>query len=308
MRPQTMKLSVLLSVLIFALAGCNEKTGADASPGQVAAKVNGEEINARSVEAALTKAGVKDPAQDSANLVLNALLEQRLFLQQAKKDGLEKDAKVKEALQAAERQVLAQAYIDKVTANAAKPSDSEIAEYYGKHPELFAERRIYRLQEIMIQVGPENAAAVKARLSNGANLNDLAQWLKSQNIPARGVQSVKSAEQLPLELVAKLHPLKDGQAITLENPKQITILAITASQSQPLLREQAKPAIERILLTGHKREMAKAELGKLRAAAKIEYVAPYAEVKAATAGHAASAPKEEPAEQGLLEKALSGLK
>lgn len=310
MRPQTMKLSVLLSVLIFALAGCNEKTGADASSGQVAAKVNGEEINARSVEAALTKAGVKDPAQDSANLVLNALLEQRLFLQQAKKDGLEKDATVKEALQAAERQVLTQAYIDKVTANAAKPSDSEIAEYYDKHPELFAERRIYRLQEIMIQVGPENAAAVKARLSNGANLNDLVQWLKSQNIPARGAQSVKSAEQLPLELLAKLHPLKDGQAITVENPKQVTILVITGSQSQPLASEQASPAIERFLLTMHKREMAKAELDKLRAAAKVEYVAPYAEAKAAAkeTGHAASAPKEEPAEQGSLEKALSGLK
>ncbi len=310
MRPQTMKLSVLLSVLVFALAGCNEKKGEAASSGQVAAKVNGEAINTRSVEAALTKAGVNDPAQDSANLVLNALLEQRLFLQQAKKDGLEKDANVKEALQAAERQVLAQAYIDKVTANAAKPSDSEVAEYYDKHPELFAERRIYRLQEILIQVGPENATAVKARLSNGANLNELVQWLKSQNIPARGVQSVKSAEQLPLDLVAKLHPLKDGQAITLENPKQITILALTGSQSQPLTREQAKPSIERFLLTMHKREMLKAELGKLRAAAKIEYVAPYAEAKAAAkeAGHEASAPKEEPTEHGSLEKALSGPK
>jgi len=314
MRPQTMKLSVLLAALIFALAGCNEKTGADASAGQVAAKVNGEAIAASSIEAALTKAGVNNPTQDSSNLVLYALLEQRLFMQQAKKEGLEKDANVKEALQAAESQVLAQAYINKVTANAAKPGDTEINEYYDKHPELFAERRIYRLQELMIQVSPENVAAVKARLGSGANLNDLVQWLKSQNIPARGVQSVKSAEQLPLELVAKLHPLKDGQAITLENPKQITILAITASQGQPLLREQAKPAIERILLTGHKREMAGAELGKLRAAAKIEYVAPYAEAKAAAkaatkeAGHAASAPKEEPAEQGLLEKALSGLK
>lgn len=310
MHPKTMKLSALSAVLLFALAGCNEKTGVDASSGQVAAKVNGEVINARSVEAALTKAGVGNPSQEASNLVLNALLEQRLFQQQAKKAGLEKDANVQEALQAAERQVLAQAYSDKITANAAKPGDSEIAEYYDKHPELFAERRIYRLQEIMIQVGPENAAVVKARLSNGANLNDLVQWLKSQNIPARGVQSVKSAEQLPLELVAKLHPLKDGQAITLENPKQITILAITGSQSQPLAREQAKPAIERFLLTMHKREMAKAELGKLRAAAKIEYVAPYAEVKAVAkdAGHAASAPKEEPAEQGTLEKALSGLK
>jgi len=312
MRPQTMKLSVLLAALILALAGCGEKKGADASSGQVAAKVNGEAISTQNVEAALAKAGVVNSAkaQDSANLALKALLEQRLFVQQAKKTGLEKDPNVMQALQTAEHQVLAQAYLDKVTASAAKASDAEVAEYYDKHPELFAERRIYRLQEIMIQVSPESAGAVKTRLGSGANLNDLVQWLKSQNIPARGFQSVKSAEQLPLELVAKLHPLKDGQAITLESPKQITILAITGSQSQPLSREQAKPAIERFLLTLRKREMAKAEFDKLHATAKIEYVAPFAEAKAGSkeAGHAASAPKDEPAEQGSLDKAISGLK
>ncbi len=312
MRPQTMKMSVLLTALVFALAGCGEKKSVDAQPSQAAAKINGEVISARTIESELAKAGVKNPgeAQDAGNLVLNALLEQRLFEQAAKKAGLEKDSAVIQALQAAERKVLAQAYLDKATANAAKASDNEVAEYFDKHPELFAERRIYRLQEIMIQVSQENAAPVKARLSNGSNLNDLAQWLKSQNIPARVGQAVKSAEQLPLELLVKLHPLKDGQAITLENPRQITILAITGSQSQPLTREQAKPAIERFLLSMHKREMAKAELDKLRAAAKIEYVAPYAEVKAGAkdAGHAVSTSKDEPAEPGMLEKAISGLK
>jgi len=308
MRPQTMKLSVLLAALVVAVAGCGEKKTAEAPASQVAAKVNGEAINTVTIESELARAGVKNSAQaqDAANRVLSALLEQRLFVQQAKKTGLEKEADVMQSLQAAERQVLAQAYLDKVTARAAKASDTEISDYYGKHPELFGERRIYRLQEIMIQVSPENAGAVKARLASGANLNDLVQWLKSQNIPARGVQSVKPAEQLPLELVARLHPLKDGQAITLEGPNLITILALTGSQSQPLSLEQAKAAIERFLLTAHKRDLAKAELDKLRAAAKIEYVAPYAEAK--VAGHVASAPSASPAEPGSVEKALSGLK
>lgn len=309
MRPEMMKLSVLLTALTIALAGCDENKGMAAAAGPLAAKVNGDAIAVQAVEKELEKAGVKNAAEspEAANRVLNVLLEQRLFVQQAKKTGLEKDPEVARALQAAERQVLAQAYVEKLAANVAKASDTEIAAYYDKHPELFAERRIYRLQEIMIQVGPDSIEAVKARLSGGANLNDLAQWLKSQNIPARGVQSVKSAEQLPMELVARLHPLKDGQAITLEGPKQLTILALTGSQSQPLTREQARTAIERFLLTAQKRELAKAELEKLRAAAKIEYVAPYAELKADGAAHALSAPKDEPA-QGVFDKALSGQK
>lgn len=309
MRPEMMKLSVLLTALTIALAGCDENKGMASAAGPLAAKVNGDAIAVQVVEKELEKAGVKNATEspEVANRVLNALLEQRLFVQQAKKTGLEKDPEVARALQAAERQVLAQAYVEKLAANAAKASDTEIAAYYDKHPELFAERRIYRLQEIMIQVGPDSIEAVKARLSGGANLNDLAQWLKSQNIPARGIQSVKSAEQLPMELVARLHPLKDGQAITLEGPRQFTILALTGSQSQPLSREQARPAIERFLLTAKKRELAKAELEKLRAAAKIEYVAPYAELKSDGAAHALSAPKDEPA-QGVFDKALSGQK
>lgn len=309
MHLQLKKLSVLLAAMTLALAGCGEKQGMNASAGPLAAKVNGDAIEARLIESELAKAGVTNPAeaQDAANRVLNILLEQRLLTQQAKKTGLDKDPEVIRALQAAERQVLAQALVEKLTLNAPKASDTEISDHYAKHPELFGERRIYRLQEVMIQVGPESVEAVKARLGNGTNLNDLAQWLKSQNIPARGTQSVKAAEQLPPELLARLHPLKDGQAITLEGPRQISILAITGSQSQPLTLEQAKPAIERLLLVAKRRELAQAELDKLRAAAKIEYVAPYAEAKATGAAHAISAPKEEPA-QGVFDKALSGLK
>jgi EpsD family peptidyl-prolyl cis-trans isomerase len=308
MHPQFKKLSVLLAALTLALAGCGDKQGMNATAGPLAAKVNGDAIEARLIEAELAKAGVKNPAesQDAANRVLNVLLEQRLLMQQARQTGLDKDPDVIRALQAAERQVLAQAYVEKITVNAAKPGDAEIADYYNKHPEMFGERRIYRLQEVMIQVGPDSVEAVKARLGNGANLSELAQWLKSQNIPARGNQSVKAAEQLPPELLARLHPLKDGQAITLEGPQQISILAISGSQSQPLTLEQARPAIERHLLVAKRRELAQAELDKLRAAAKIEFIAPYAETRAAAA-HAVSAAKDEPA-QGAFDKALSGLK
>lgn len=307
MRPHMKKVSVLLAALLVALAGCDEKKAAESGvSAAVAAKVNGEAISARVIENELKKVGLNaaPESQEAANRILNVVLEQRLLAQQAQKNGLDKDPEVIQALENAQRQLLAQAYVEKLTANTAKPSEEEITAYYDKHPELFSQRRVYRLQEIMIQVGPESVEAVKARLGSGADLNALAQWLKSQNIPVRGVQSVKSAEQLPLELLARLHPLKDGQAITLESPKQLTLLAITASQSQPLTREQARPAIERYLLNAQKREVAKAELEKLRAAAMIEYVAPYAETK--VVDHVLGAPKD--AASDMLDKPLSDSK
>ncbi len=307
MHSQTLK--VLLAAVILSLAGCDNKAGGEVATGQAAAQVNGEAIATGDIDKELAKAGIKKESaqsQDAANRLLNVLVEQRLLAQQARKDGMEKDPNVIRALQAAERQVLAQAYVEKLTANVAKAGDTLVSDYYDQHPQLFSQRRIYRLQEITIPVSAENAGAVKSRLASGANLNDLMQWLKSQNIPVRGAQTVKSAEQLPLELLAKLHPLQDGQAITMEGASQVTILALTGSQVQPLTLEQARPAIERYLLVNAKRERAKADLDKLRAAAKIEYLPPYAEAK--TGGHVASAPRDEPAEQSLIEKALAGLK
>lgn len=296
MRANTTRLSLLLVPLLLSLAACDEKPAAEATA--AAAQVNGEAIAVRDIERELTRAGVKTPNQQAANSVLNVFVEQRLLAQQAIKDGMDKSPEVIQALEAAQRQVLAQAYVEKVAAGAAKPVDADISAYYDKHPELFAERRIYRLQEIMIPVTPETVEAVKAHLGTGAKLAELVDWLKSQNIPARGVQSVKSAEQLPLELVAKLHTLSDGQAITVENKSGIAVLAVTGSQSQPLTLEQAKPAIERFLIAENKRALAKAALDKLRTAAKIEFVAPYAA--------AAGAVKEEPVEP--IAKALESLK
>jgi EpsD family peptidyl-prolyl cis-trans isomerase len=305
---RTHAIAALTLLMAVALGGCNEKKAEEVK--DVAAKVNGEAIGAGEVDRELGKAGqsLKSVPPTLSNQVLNILVEQRLLDQKARKDGMEKDPQVIRALQAAERQILAQAYLVKLTASAPKASDAEISEYYGKHPELFSQRRVYRLQELIIPVSAENVGAIKARMTAGANLNDLVNWLKSQNIPVRGNQSVKAAEQLPLDLAAKLQPLHEGQAVTVENPKQISVLVITGLQPQPYSEEQAKPMIERALLVAHKREIAKTDLEKLRAAAKIDYVAPFAEAKGSSE-HALSAPKEgEVAEPGMLEKSLNGLK
>lgn len=301
--------TALLASLLLVTAGCNENKVA-ATGGALAVKVNGEAISAEEVDRELAKAGesLKSVPPNTANQVLNLLVEQRLLVQQAKKSGVDKDPKVVQALEAAKNQILAQAYLAKSTDSAAKPGDTEISEFHAKHPELFAERRVYRLQELGIQVTPENQAAVKSRLSAGANMGELVNWLKSQNIPVRGNEVVRGADQLPMDMAARLHKLNVGQAVTVEGPKQVSVLVITGIQSQPVSLEQARPAIERLLMNNKKRDLAKADLDKLRGAAKIEFVEPFAEAKAA-AGHAVSAPKDEPPlEQGVVDKALSGLK
>lgn len=167
---------------------------------------------------------------------------------------------------------------------------------------MFSERRIYRLEEINIKVTPDNIEAVKAQLQQVKNLGDFINWLKEQNIPARVGQSTKTAEQLPLEILPRVHAMKDGQAMTFAAPGALNVLVVANSQTQPLTQEQAKPLIERYLENAKKREIAGAELKKLREAAKIEYLGSYA-----GAGKEADVPQATPAvDQAAQPTAESG--
>ena len=313
-------LSALVMALSLTLVGCGGKKE-DKAATQVVAKVNGDEITVHQLNHELAKLGNLSPEQAKkvANQVLKSMVDQQLLLQKAVEDKVDRDPQVVQTLEAARRQILAQAYVQKLTASQAKPNDSEIADYYVKHPELFAERRIYRLQEINVQVTPANVNAVKAQLAQSKNLNDFIQWLKVQNIPARAGQSTKTAEQLPLEILPRLHQMKDGQALTLATGNSLNIVVIAGSQTQAINQEQAKPVIERYIANTKKREAAEAELKKLKEKAKVEYMGEYAEAgkEAAPAKPAAqpavqaqpeaAAPAPATGDQAI-DKGLSGLK
>lgn len=309
----TLAMAVALT-MVLPLAGCGDKKEAlDKAATQVAAKVNSDEITVHQLNFELAKLGNLSPeqAKNAANQVLKSMVDQQLLVQKAVEDKVDRDPQVVQSLEAARRQILAQALIQKLTANQAKPSDAELADYYAKNPALFAERRIYRLQEINVQVTPANVESVKAQLQQTKNLGDFINWLKAQNIPARAGQSTKTAEQLPLELLPRLHQLKDGQAMTFAVPGALNILVVAGSQSQPLTQEQAKPVIERFLGNAKKREVAEAELKKLKEKAKVEYLGEYA-----AAGQQAAAPEAAPApatsqpsaDASAIEKGVSGLK
>lgn len=307
-------MSILALSVVLGLTGCGEnKEGEEAKATQVAAKVGKDEITVHQLNFELARLGNLNPdqAKKAAHQVLRTLVDQDLLMQKAIENKLDRDPKVVQALESARRQLLAQAYVDQLTANVAKPTDAEIHDYYAKNPALFSERRIFRLQEISVQVTPQNTEAVKAKLAGVKNLGEFVEWLKAQNIPARGVQSVKAAEQLPLELLPRLHALKDGQALTLSSGNQLNILYLAGSQSQPVSEEQARPVIERFLLNAKKREIAEAELKKLRDATKIEYLGEYKEAASAPAAAAPAAPTEPAAggsEQNAIQKGLEGLK
>jgi hypothetical protein len=194
------------------------------TPPALAARLNAEPISVQELEAARRRGDT-----------LERLIDQRLARQHALEQGLERSPQVAFALEAARTDILARAYRQLVAEAQPRPTPAQIRDFYAEHPELFAARRVYRLEQVM----PERAA-----------------------------------EQLPLEVVSRLQGMKAGEALELDDAAGgVVVLRIVAVRDAPLDEAAAAPLIERFLLARSASRALDAEMQRLRAAARIEYLA-----------------------------------
>ncbi|WP_018229065.1 EpsD family peptidyl-prolyl cis-trans isomerase [Methyloversatilis universalis] len=314
--PQLAGRSIALTVIAAAiLTACGGESGEKKTATQVAAKVNSGEVSVHQINQVMQRTNVADPEQAKAasRQVLERLIDQELLVQQAVDKKLDRDPKTLQAIEAARREILARAYLEQVSGAAIKPTDTEIKDYYGKHPELFSERRIFNLRELAIAAGPEFLPKLEQFMAQPRNLQQIAEWLRSENVRFTANAVTKPAEQLPLELVKNVHQIKDGQIGVLRTNSGILVLEVAASRSMPVDENAARPVIEQFLLNQRKGELAQGEVKKLRESAKVEYMGEFsAPAAAATAAPAAAtaAPAAAPADAAgsAVDKGLSGLK
>lgn len=316
MMNRTIRISVLL-LAILALGACGK--GGSTKAGQVVAKVNGDEITIHQVNAAISRLGKLDEAQAkvASKQVLNSLIEQQLLLKKATEVKLDRDPAVLQTIESAKRQILAQSYLEKMAQAVSKPSASEVHDYYAQNPALFENRRIYRFQELLLENKPETLQILQEKLAQGKSLKEMGQWLQSEKIQFKANESVKPAEQLPMEILARVAALKVGQTVIASSDKGALVLGLVDARDRPLSETQAKPAIESYLTNKKRNEVAQAEVKKLHDTAKIEYLGAFADA-GKLANDAApvatkAAPVVEPSktaksDKDYLEKGLSGLK
>ena len=267
------------------LTSCGKKDVADSkkTDTQVVAKVNGDEITIHQVNFQLSRMGQMNEAQSklAAKQVLSRLVELQLLKQQAIEQKLDKNPSVLQALEASKDQLLAQAYLEMSMAKAPKPSTSTVDSFYKDRPELFENRRIYRLQELVVNIDTAKFAETQKALQGIKGINEIATWLKDKNYPFSVNSNVKAAEQLPLDLLKKLQTLKDGDAVIIPTENSFNVVHLVASQSMPIARSNATPIIEQYFMNQNKTNLAKKEMTALNEKAKIEFIGTFADMKKA---------------------------
>ncbi|MBL8351868.1 MAG: EpsD family peptidyl-prolyl cis-trans isomerase [Burkholderiaceae bacterium] len=290
--------ALALAISVALLAGCGDKK--DKAASQTAAKVNKSEITVHQINFVLQQQRNIRPEQADAasKQILERLIDQELALQKADDLKIDRDPRVVQQLEAAKREIIARAYLEKVGEAASKPTPEEIKKYYDEKPALFKERRIYSIQEIGIEARPDQVPMLREKLSAAKNINEFVEFLKANDFKFSGNQAVRAAEQLPLQSLDAFARLQDGQAIINQGPNGVQVLVLAGSRSQPVGEEQARPAIEQYLLNERKRKLMDEDVKAMRAAAKIEYVGKFG--AGAPAAAAASAPAAAPAASASL--------
>lgn len=299
---RTGRLGVLaLAAAAALLAGCGDKKEPGAS--QTAVKVNKAEVTVHQINFVLQQQRNLRPEQADAasRQILERLIDQELALQKADDLKIDRDPRVVQQLEAAKREIIARAYLEKVGEAAVKPTPDEVQKYYDEKPALFKDRRIYQIQELAIEAKPEQVGTLREKLAASKSIAEFTEYLKANDFRFAGNQAVRAAEQLPLQSLEAFAKLQDGQAVLNQAANGVQVVVLAGSRSQPVSLEQARPAIEQFLLNERKRKLIAEDLKKMRGEAKIEYVGKFAEgaKPAASTPEAGAAPAPAAASEGL---------
>ena len=286
------------------VAGCG-KTEEDKKPvTQVAARVNSTEITVSQINAVLARTpNVTPETSDRVKReILEKLVDQELAKQQAIEKKLDQLPEVLRKLENAKSDVLVGAYFEQIAAKQPRPTPQEAKEYFAQHPELFSSRRIFDVEEIVVEPKPDLAAALKEQVTKARSMEEIAKWLQSRDVRFYANKGIRPAEQIPLEFLRTLQGMKDGEIQVFDSVSGTQqIVHLVGSKAQPVSEAAALPRIQQFLYSRNSREAVAKEFKALKESAKIEYVGEFA-VSAAEAGAKAKANAEAKAKQMAEEK------
>lgn len=261
------KYSIIAAVAVACIAsGCTKK-----AEGQTVAVVNGEEITVPDLNFALNLAKVpegtdKDKARSQ---ILQQLVDRRLLAEQAKKEGIDKTPDYLNRERRADEDLLISMLADRRLKTTQLPSDQEIQNYMATHPEMFANREVWSLDQLVF--APPADANVKNQIQDAHSIDQLVTVLQNNKIAYRRQKNRIDTAVVPPELFGKLSTVPPGEPFALSNGTQMIASAVTAKEPQPLTGDDAKPIAAQAIRKSQTATSLESLLKSLKSSAKIEY-------------------------------------
>jgi len=311
--------TLLMFYATFLLAACDKK-GADGSgevkAGQSIVRVNGDEITIHQLNLEMQRANIQPAQQEVAGKqIAKSLVDRQILVQEAVKSKLDRNPNVMQAIESAKAQILAQAYLESKVPST-PPTEAEVVAYRTQHPEIFANRKVYVMDEASFVVDAANTQSVQSLSQVAKTVEDVTAWLDSHQIKFTRNTAAHAAETVP-ELLEKFSKMVVGDLIFINGNGRTLVGRMVEIKDMPISDADAKPLVERILTNEKRKKSAEAEMARLRATAQIEYLNKKFEPSTAAKSAAVVEPDStvksidqatsSAAQDKSLEKGLSGL-
>lgn len=282
---------LVVAIAAGSLAGCGES---EKTPTQAIARVGETELTIHQLNAELVRQGPQaSENKELSRKMLDIMINQQMLADKAVAEELDRDPNVVQALERSRRMILAEAYLTRKLPPPAAPADAEVKSYYEKHPELFADRKTYTLRQVVM---PASAMTpdLRQKLDGWTSLDPLVNALSAANVQAKDQTYARASEDLPLQLVSRIHKLPEGQIFVFNAANEALVFQLVDVAEHPVTEAKAAPVIQRFLQNKARSAAIDAEINRLRAETKIEYLGDFAASGTAAAKSTAQ-PQPQPA-------------
>jgi EpsD family peptidyl-prolyl cis-trans isomerase len=297
-----MKLTVrplLVPLCCLALGACHLGLGGllgkKAPTGQVAATVGGQEITLLQLRAELTGVNLPDDKARKAGeqAALREIIARKLIAAEARNEGLDKKPDFILQKQRLEDTLLAQALQAKIVQDTPAPSTEEANHFIADHPDIFANRKIFTLEQIRMP-RPANAAMVQA-LQPLNTLDEVEAYLKQQNIPYQRQNGTLDAVGADPQLIDAVVKLPANELFVVPTNEGLVVNHIVSTREEPFTGDAAVKYAVQVLTVQHRQQAVRRAFNSIfqRGLATVSYnkdFAPPAKPAAGAAQSGAPAP------------------
>jgi EpsD family peptidyl-prolyl cis-trans isomerase len=252
--------------LALVASSCQKKAS-----GQTVAVVNNEEITTSDLNSELSSenASLTGTTEQARARALQTLIDRRLLAQQARSEGLDKSPDFITQQRRATEDLLLRMLLMRQANTVQVPSADEINRFEAAHPQMFANREAWTLQQLVFPL-PKDAALI-AKLKAAESLDEIAQALTASGIQFdRATRKIDTAA-LPVGVYRQLTKLKPNEPFLVPGPDKEIASVIIAREPAALTGDDARKLAVQAMKAEQIQKLVQDRVKDLKAKAKIQY-------------------------------------
>jgi EpsD family peptidyl-prolyl cis-trans isomerase len=244
---------------VLALSAC-DRDAPKAPTGQVVASVGGREITRRELQTEMAGLTAATPAiqKEQQKAALQRLVQRAILVNAAKEQGIDKDPAFALLAQRATDAVMVQMLERKVVASVPAPSDEEVAQFMQTNPDMFAQRRLFEVEQIRMPLTSD--PKIIKQLEPLKTMDAVAAFLTKQNISFQRGANVMDARGQDPKLLKAIIALPPGEVFILSSRSEIFLNQVRNTRLLPFEGKEATQFALNFLKAQRSREVVARQL------------------------------------------------